>query len=66
MKIRNENTQFFICLLKEEDKLIAFENHEKGVYPIQMVFDKNIRSIDSKMSEISTYRSGFMSGELII
>lgn len=66
IKVRGENAHYFICELKNEEKKIALKNHVKGIYPINMVFDKKIISKQQDIPDINTYRANFLSGEIII
>ena len=66
IKVRNENAQYFICELKNEEDKSAFNSHKKGVYPIRMVFDKNINSDAEELPPLSSYRANFLSGEIQI
>ena len=66
IKVRGENAKYFVCKLKNEDDENAFKNQVIGVYPINMVFDKNIYNADSELPALSSYRSNFLSSEIII
>lgn len=64
--VRGENAHYFICELKNEEDRIAFKNCVKRVYPINMVFDKNIIADQQEIPDINSYRSNFLSGEIVI
>lgn len=66
IKVRGENAQYFICELKNQENQNAFDNNIQGVYPIEMVFDKNIQNADSELLDLGKYRSNFLLGEIII
>lgn len=66
IKVRGENAHYFICKLKNEDNKTALKNSVEGVYPINMVFDKNISSEQQEIPDISSYRANFLMGEIII
>jgi hypothetical protein len=66
IKVRGENAHYFICELKNEEDKTAFKNCVKKVYPINMVFDKNIINEQQDIPDINSYRANFLSGEIII
>ena len=66
IKVRGENAQYFVCKFENEENKKAFKNKFKGVYPIRMVFDKNIQGTESELPPLNSYRSNFISGEIII
>jgi hypothetical protein len=66
IKFEGNDAQYFNCELRRSEVKDAFRSHIKGVYPINMVFDKNINNKDSELPLFSSYRGNFLSGELII
>lgn len=66
VKVKKQNAQFFICELKDKKTEIAFVNKMNGVYPINMVFDKNINTKDSRLPPLNVYRDNFLLGEIVI
>jgi len=66
IKVNGENAHYFICELKNKEDKIALKNGVKKVYPINMVFDKNITTGLQDIPDIDSYRANFLSGEIII
>ncbi len=66
IRVREDNGHYFICELKNEEDKVALKNCVKGVYSINMVFDKNIINEQQILPNISSYRSNFLSGEITI
>jgi hypothetical protein len=65
IKVRGLDAQWFVSWLRKEKDYAAFVNQEKGVYRIQMVFDKDIHNKDNEPVSFK-YRANFLSGEIII
>jgi len=65
-KIEQDDAQYFICQFRNEKDKKSFKNNIKGTYPIEMVFDKKIKSAYDEIPQLGSYRSNFLSGELII
>ena len=65
-QIEQDTVQYFVCTFRNSEDKIALKGHLQGVYPIQMVFDKSIKSNTDKIHSIKDYRSNFLSGELVI
>ena len=66
INVRGKRAQYFVCELKNAIDQNAFDRGKKGVYPIQMVFDQNILTVDSFVPALNTYRSNFLLGEIEI
>lgn len=66
IKVRGKIAHYFICELKNEEDKIGLKNCVPKVYPINMIFDENIISEQQDIPDISSYRSNFLSGEIII
>ncbi len=66
IKVRGENAQYFVCELKNKEDQDSFKIRIKKNYPIHMVYDKDIHSKNHMLPDLKSYRSNFLSGEIII
>jgi hypothetical protein len=58
--------QYFVTRFKNEKDKTDFKKNVPGIYPVQMVFDKNITNENCNVPNLSSYRSNFLSGEIVI
>ena len=65
IRIEDQKAHYFICELQKQEDRNAFKKNIKGVYPITMVFDNSINE-NSELPPLSSYRSNFLSGELVV
>ncbi len=66
INVRGIEAQYFICKFKTKILRHEFYNNLSGVYEISMVYDKEIKNANHDLPDIESYRSNFLSGELII
>jgi hypothetical protein len=63
----NQQVEFFLAELKDKNYLVGDENFMlPGIYPINMVFSKEISPQNFKSLNLKDFRSNFLLGEIVI
>ena len=65
-EILNVSERVKILTLKNKEDQDSFKIRIKKNYPIHMVYDKDIHSKNHMLPDLKSYRSNFLSGEIII
>src|SRR5438045_5025899 len=66
IQFKGENARYFIFEFNTEEDQLAFKNHLRRSYLINMVFDISIKSNDNDLRPLNTYRGNFLMGQLMI